>query len=270
MIYDAFMYSGEENILKIRLETLNSLVDKFIILESNKSHSLIPRKLEFPEQQARFEKFKDKILYLAADYCTNSNFHYNDFQGRQVIQHVLLNDLKFSNKDILIHGDLDEIPNEFVITDIIKNHDLKEAYTLMLDNRTLCFDLEPGNNGGKFGGSMVLNHTHLTNNPLYMLRQNRQSNSIVPFKLIDNAGWHLSYNAGIEKTIDKIRFFCHADETGSWIKTKDGLINCIRNKIAFWDNKTPLNKIEWKQENFPSFVYNNKEEFKENLTSFYD
>ena len=57
------MYNGEEAILDIRLNILDPIVDKFIIIESNVSHSLLARELEYPKQSDRFHKFKDKIYY---------------------------------------------------------------------------------------------------------------------------------------------------------------------------------------------------------------
>ena len=74
MIYDTFMYNGEEDILDIRLHTLDSIVDKFIILESTKSHSLLPRELEFEKQKNRFKQFEDKICYYNIDYCNNQYY----------------------------------------------------------------------------------------------------------------------------------------------------------------------------------------------------
>lgn len=263
MIYDAFMYSGEENILDIRLNILSGIVDKFIILESPKSHSLILKGVDFPSQRKVFSKFEDKIIYFNIDYCSNSNYFYNDFLGRQTIQDILINYCNFSDLDILIHGDLDEIPNANKLKSILDIFpQLDSLFTLMLENRVLCFDLSPGDAVKQFPGSMILNKKALKF-PLYQLRQIREKDN---FKLIDNIGWHFTYSAGIDKTINKIKYFAHADETKTWIKDKDGLIKCIKNKIAFWDNNTKLNLIEWKSENFPDYIFNNKDKFKENLS----
>ena len=38
-LYDCFMYFDEDMLLDIRLNTLNNIVDKFIIAEGTKTHS---------------------------------------------------------------------------------------------------------------------------------------------------------------------------------------------------------------------------------------
>jgi beta-1,4-mannosyl-glycoprotein beta-1,4-N-acetylglucosaminyltransferase len=104
------MYNGEEDILDIRLNTLNRIVDKFIIIESDISHSLLSRELEYPKQMNRFHKFKNKIYYYQGHYCKDKNFTVNDWNGREVIAEILIKEHELKTTDKIIHGDLDEIP----------------------------------------------------------------------------------------------------------------------------------------------------------------
>ena len=120
MIFDTFMYNGEEAILDIRLNTLAPIIDKFIIVESKTSHSLLPRELEYPKQADRFSKFKDKIHYYQVDYCKNNNFLLNDWIGREVLSDILKNQHELKITDKIIHGDLDEIPRVKLLEKIIK------------------------------------------------------------------------------------------------------------------------------------------------------
>ena len=61
-LYDCFMYFDEDMLLDIRLNTLNNIVDKFIIAEGTRTHSGEEKKLNF--EIKKFSKFKDKIEYL--------------------------------------------------------------------------------------------------------------------------------------------------------------------------------------------------------------
>lgn len=281
MIFDTFMYNGEEDILDIRLNTLNSIVDKFIILESPKSHSLIERELEFPKQKNRFEKFKNKIHYHAIDYCNNKNFLLNDWIGREVIENLLIKEYNLDYSDIIIHGDLDEIPRIEKIQEILNsNKEFKKPYTFMCDSRLLCLDLElveerHNRIRGNFPGAFIIKGEYLNNNKLYWARQIR-CNPIInginykdQFNLIDNGGWHFSYCAGIDRTVDKFKFFCHANEMDGAIKDREGLINCIKNKISFSPEKTKLIKVNWDKENMPEYILNNSQLFKEILSFNY-
>ena len=64
-IYDCFMYFDEEVVLDVRLNTLNEFVDYFIIVESRFNHKGDQRELKFNHK--KFEKFKNKIIYLVYD-----------------------------------------------------------------------------------------------------------------------------------------------------------------------------------------------------------
>ncbi len=61
-IFDCFMYFDEEVVVDVRLNTLNEFVDCFIIVESKFTHKGDLRELKFNHK--KFEKFKDKIIYL--------------------------------------------------------------------------------------------------------------------------------------------------------------------------------------------------------------
>ena len=64
-IYDCFMYFDEEVVLDLRLNTLDKFVDYFVIVESIFTHKGEKRELNFNVK--KFEKFKDKIIYLVYD-----------------------------------------------------------------------------------------------------------------------------------------------------------------------------------------------------------
>jgi len=281
MILDTFMYNGEESILDIRLNTLDSIVDKFIFIESPTSHSKIKKEPKFKDQEKRFLKFQNKIDYYCLDYCIYDNYIYNDFSGRKVLQEILFKKYNLQPDDIIIHGDLDEIPRPETLTKELKQRENNDKpFTLMTDYRTLCFDLqdEERNRKGKdayFPGSMVLKFKTLYKNQLHSLRQIR-GNPIIngqdfkdSFDLINEGGWHFTYCAGINETVDKFKHFCHADEMHNCIKDKEGLINCIKNKISFSSDKMLLKTIKWEKENFPKYVFENKNLFKENLSFNY-
>ena len=64
-IFDCFMYFNEEMVVDVRLNTLNDFVDYFVIVESKFTHKGEPRELRFNHK--KFERFKDKIIYLIFD-----------------------------------------------------------------------------------------------------------------------------------------------------------------------------------------------------------
>jgi beta-1,4-mannosyl-glycoprotein beta-1,4-N-acetylglucosaminyltransferase len=268
------MYNGEEDILDIRLNTLDPIVDKFIIVESNISHSLLPRELEYPKQKDRFYKFKDKIHYYQGHYCKDKNFTFNDWNGRELIAEILIKEHGLKTTYKVIHGDLDEIPRpelleKIILSDVV----LEKPYVFINDSRQLCFDLRSED---PFFGSILIKGEHLTKDRLFWLRQVRLNNTINgidhkdKFIFVENGGWHFSYCAGLDRTVDKFKFFCHANEMNDCIKDKEGLINCIKNRTSFDPAKTPLFQVNFNQERMPRYILNNPELFKENLSFYYE
>ena len=64
-VFDCFMYFDEEVVLDLRLNALDKFIDKFVIVESIFTHKGEQRELNFNIK--KFEKFRDKIIYLVYD-----------------------------------------------------------------------------------------------------------------------------------------------------------------------------------------------------------
>ena len=62
MIYDCFTYFNEDLLLELRLNCLDEIVDKFIIIEANQTFSGNPKEQNFDIN--KFKKFEDKIIYV--------------------------------------------------------------------------------------------------------------------------------------------------------------------------------------------------------------
>ena len=124
-IYDCFMFFDEEMLLDLRLNVLDNYVDKFVISEATYKHNGEPKKLLFDIN--KFQKFKDKIIYVVADNekeglekidekdsenvkisKTISNSYKREVNQENKIQEGISN---ADENDIIIMSDLDEIPN---------------------------------------------------------------------------------------------------------------------------------------------------------------
>ena len=106
-IYDCFQYFDEDHIVDLRMNVLDKYVDYFVISESTKTHQGKNKKINFDLKN--FPKFKDKIIFLVADYNKDINFE-NHTGGESIIeQHQrnnLINGLKnASSEDLIILSD---------------------------------------------------------------------------------------------------------------------------------------------------------------------
>ena len=64
------MYFDEDLLLDLRLNSLNRFVKKFVITEATYTHNGSKKDLKFDIN--KFQKFKDKIIYLVVDNQPNN------------------------------------------------------------------------------------------------------------------------------------------------------------------------------------------------------
>ena len=106
-IFDCFLYSNEDLILDIRLNTLDPYVEKFVIVEAAMDHQGNKKKLNFNIDN--FPKFKDKISYLTIDNFPET---YSSWQRENYQRNFLSKGIDDSSEeDYIMISDVDEIPN---------------------------------------------------------------------------------------------------------------------------------------------------------------
>ena len=119
------MYFDEEVVLDVRLNTLDKYVDYFVIVESSFTHKGNNKNLMFNHN--KFEKFKNKIIYLVYDKqpkgieAVNENDSENEKSRKYILNAALRENgqrnfiqnglIKAEDNDIILISDVDEIPN---------------------------------------------------------------------------------------------------------------------------------------------------------------
>jgi beta-1,4-mannosyl-glycoprotein beta-1,4-N-acetylglucosaminyltransferase len=107
-IYDVFPFFNELDILEIRLNTLNEIVDYFLITEATTTFSGNEKKLYLSENIDLFSKFKDKIIIQVIDDVPNLDPFERDWYQRDKAKSILSEHLV--ETDLIVYGDVDEIP----------------------------------------------------------------------------------------------------------------------------------------------------------------
>jgi len=111
MIWDCFMFFNELDLLEIRLNVLDKHVDRFVIVEANRTHAGRRKPMHYLENNGRFSRFHGKIhhylLEVPEGYGNGDRWAVENAQ-RNAIQSAF-EGLRFD--DIVFIGDLDEIPN---------------------------------------------------------------------------------------------------------------------------------------------------------------
>ena len=136
-IYDCFAFFNELDILRIRIEELKDVVDKFILVEATKTFSGNPKPLYYQEFSHEFAEYQDKIIHYVVDDMPEIDYsqpvHFQawplDIHQKNCISRVL-NSLECKDEDIILVNDCDEIP---------RKEKLSEAIELLKDNEFVIF-----------------------------------------------------------------------------------------------------------------------------------
>lgn len=200
-IYDCFLFFNENDLLEIRLNELDKVVDYFVIVESNFTFS--KKTKGFNLDLKRFEKFKDKIIYIQDNVFLKSP---NPWKAEKHQRNELIKGLKNAkDNDLVLLTDLDEIPRQEKIIEAfyIINYLNRKYVRLGMENYFYAF-----NNKCK---NCALNYA-----PIFTTKQNITSMQDLrkvskEYVNIPNAGWHYSFLCSFEDMIKKIDSYSHQE-----------------------------------------------------------
>lgn len=116
MVYDCFQFFNELDILKLRLQVMSSVVDKFVISEATETFSGMKKPLYYEENKEMFADFADKIIHVVVSDTPEGGTHERDTFQKNAVGRGLA---ECKDDDIVIFSDLDEIPNPVKVTEVI-------------------------------------------------------------------------------------------------------------------------------------------------------
>jgi len=289
-IFDCFMYFDEEVVLDVRLNTLDKYVDYFVIVESSFTHKGDNKNLMFNHN--KFEKFKNKIIYLVYDKqpkgieAVNENDS-EDEKSRKYILNAALRENgqrnfiqnglnKAEDNDIILISDVDEIPN---LSEVNFNNISEKIIMFHQDMFYYKFDLKIPNL--LWTGTRGCRKKYLLS-PQWL--RNVKDRKYFPFridilfsekkyssiKFINNGGWHFSYIKTAEEIEHKLKSYLHHREFDEQSLSVEEIQNIIENKKAIYDLKVDkrANKIgdgsklvKIKFEKLPIYIQQNKHNY---------
>ena len=282
-IYDCFMFNNEDLILDIRLNILDSYVDYFVIVESRFMHSGKKKRNFFNIK--RYNKFEKKIIYIFLEEIPNFIKNSFSFQADKVLSSLI--SWKYENyqrdqitkgianaksEDVILISDIDEIPN-------LSNLDLKKFDQKILSFKQKFFYYKfnylsldyPSWFGTKLCRKKNLKSPQWLRSlktskqyPFYRLDKIFFSNTYEhSCSIIEDGGWHFSWIGDSKVIVDKIESTAHTELDKKEIKDTKNIEEHISNKQSFVD-KSNFKKVDIKS-NLPSYIYQNKEKFRQFL-----
>lgn len=125
MVYDCFQFFNELDILKIRLNVLSPVVDRFVISEATETFSGLKKPLYYEENKDLFAEFADKIIHVVVEDTPKGDTHYRDTFQKNAVTRGLKD---CTDEDVIIFSDLDEIPNPDKIREILQDFQEDKIY----------------------------------------------------------------------------------------------------------------------------------------------
>ena len=288
-IIDCFMFFDEKMMLDIRLNILDEHVAHFVICEATFNHKGELKPLNFNIND--YSKFKDKITYIVLDKqpenlrqikdddsinIKNSKILDNAVTRENYQRNYLSTQLgNFSDDDLILINDLDEIPNlnKFKYNNKISIFKQKMFYyklNLIQPNFTWY--------GSKICKKKYLKSPQWLRNikskkyPLWRVDSFFSHKKYHNIDLIEEGGWHFTNIKSVEKIEHKMKSFLHHLEfEKSGLKKEDLKKMIYDKKIIYnhnidqkgykWSDKTTLENIN--NDLLPSYIVKNMSKFKE-------
>lgn len=188
--------------LDFRLQELDSIVDKFVLVESTTSHVGNPKPLYFLENKNRFDKYLHKIVHVVADGLNSKNHWSNENKHREKI-HDGIELIQPDDEDLIIISDVDEIPDIQSLSQFSNGSFYNTIYSLEQEMYYYNINCKLKQNWYK---SKVLKYS------LYKLIRNPQKIRMQSFiQVIKNGGWHFSFFGNPNFIKNKIQNFAHQE-----------------------------------------------------------
>lgn len=282
-VFDSFIFFNELDLLDLRLNILNDVVDYFVLTESPFTVSGNEKPLFYQENKDRFGKFNDKIIHNITEeipndfiqYLVKKPFHTDysttDESGTKYIdlpirfQRAVYNrecsayglvKAGASDDDIVMTSDADEIINPYVIDDL-DWFDPTCNYVAL--QRAFYFKLNYLYEEN-WKGTRLSTFKHLKTTTVDRLRTDWRK-----AYLIENAGWHFSFLGDADNVRLKLASYEHTENNIS--SNVDNMEQRIEEGLDPIGRSNRLNAVPI-DDSYPEYIINNQEKYAEYIKSW--
>jgi len=278
-VIDVFPFFNELNLLELRLETLGPYVDYFIIVEADETFAGEPKGSYFLENQEKFDRFEKQIIHVMVNSHPNS---LSPFEREWLQRNAILPKLEelANNNDIIVFGDVDEIPSPEVIM-YAREHDFDVKPVIHCAQDLFYYYMNLKEVSGtllsysgeypfifrkKWLGSVIAKFSYLRTFDLATFRSPGQKKFGMRFP---KGGWHFSFigeaeNLGVEDRIArKIRSYAHQEYNN------ESILNSISENVTskndlFGRKRSRFRKLP-NLDSLPDCIQNNHEKYRDSL-----
>lgn len=259
-VYDCFMFNGEWDILELRLNTHDPVVDYFVIVESCYTFVGELKHLAFDVTNPIVKDFLHKIRYvLVTDMPNTGNPWHNEIHQRDCIVRGLWD---ASAQDLVIINDCDEIIKPHCIQQAIGEYQFdffgfqQPMYYCFMNYRMT------GHYADKVWSVAVRKHML----DMHSATHYRGAIGSGQHFVFGNAGWHYSYMMDLEQIKNKIRNFSHQEFNNSeFLNSLDPVVTAKQNQDLLGRDYITWQKEDPSQVDLPVYVRQNLDKYKKYL-----
>ena len=250
MLIDSFLFFNEIELVELRIKYLEKIVDYFVIVEANITHQGKKKDWNFPKiSRNSLKEFSNKIQYhqlnIDPDKIKNEeSWIIDDVKGDDAwrIENFQRNYIKtackkFSNDDILIVSDGDEIPSKQKL-EFIKSWEFKKIAPVALEQNLFHIDCNFLKKE-TWRGSIITTMQICNAYSPHRLRRSR--NRISHFS---ESGWSFSSFGGPDKIKEKLESIAHTEFNNDKFKNTDHIMNCQKTGKDLFHRKVQVKKVD--------------------------
>lgn len=256
-VIDCFTFFNELEVLDLRLNILQDIVDLHILVESNQTFSGKSKPLFYRDNSNLFQRFSNRIVPIEVmDMPTSpKNRWEREFHQRNSI----MRGLRLAGaepEDIILIGDVDEIPRPKKLVEILRS---PLDTPLILGQNLFRYYLNLLDTSKLMPCTRVIRYEYLSSPQTLRFTQpaNNYSNVLL------YGGWHFTYLGGVDRIITKLEAFSHDELDTHEVKNRDYLQKSIEDKKTFFeDSKLEVVPID---HTFPWYlqIEKNRDKYKE-------
>ncbi|EJD54629.1 glycosyltransferase family 17 protein [Auricularia subglabra TFB-10046 SS5] len=204
-VWDAVLFTTELDLLDIRWNELDPVVDKFFIVENNVTFTGRPKRQDFARHRSRFAKFEHKIVYqsLAGTIPPSREPFDVENNHRAAMTRLLESNLVGGRSlPLVIFSDTDEIPSAHTIR-LLKRCAFHSPLHLRM--RTFMYSFE-----WPYGDTSWRAQVHD-----WKTRRTNYAHSMQSDVALEDAGWHCTFCFRyLDEFVTKMQGYSHADRIG--------------------------------------------------------
>lgn len=215
-VINCFPFFDELDLLKVRLHELDPWVDRFVLVESRETYSGNKKPLYFAENKEMFKEFLPKITPLEFIPPKGTGMPKNaaecDIMRENPQRAYMMEGLRdCSDDDIILIGDLDEIPRGMDFEEVFKR---KPFATHKVFLHAAYFYYMNLYRPGAWTGTIILPYKNLVsvfNSSPQTVMHGRRKHTVNITKGVKDRGWHFTFMGGVEAVQYKEKSYGHFD-----------------------------------------------------------